>query len=94
MFEYDVNIRLSLSSARAQALVQGIRSTLAEAGLRVEDSVPGLIVGRRVPPEKLAELLQGLSDMIMSPAGAAAADVGVFDDLWVHLTRSREHVVR
>jgi hypothetical protein len=85
---FRVEIRVNVRPEAGPAFVEHVSPVARELGLRVRNEAPGLIEGDGIALQQLGALLMKLGQL---PAEFAAsselAEAGVFDDVWVHVTR-------
>ena len=87
---FHVSIRLNIPPTMADSVRQVMADPLAGTGIRVSDTVPGLLVGEHVTLQSLGSLLTRLGELAYDPTLAMELPAsGAIDDLWVHVTRNR-----
>jgi len=88
MNTFRVEIRVNVRPEAGRAFVEHVSPVARELGLRLRNDAPGLIEGDGIALQELGALLMKLGEL---PADFAAsselAASGVFDDVWVHVTR-------
>ena len=85
---FRVDIRLNVRPQGGVAFIEHVSPFAKKVGLRLRNDAPGMLEGSGLDAAKLTALLSALGEL---PGNLEAvldlSAAGLFDDMWVHVTR-------